>query len=93
MRARANSAPPAKGKLSRREHGDFAVGQNGLNAGDRFAESLQRGGFVSGMHQPGRYVAAIAAIHLDHRIVPLVKFEETPLGRRSIQVRHAFADQ
>jgi hypothetical protein len=45
------------------------------------------------VHQPGRDVAAIGAVHLDHRIVPLVEFEQAPLGRRSIQVRHALADQ
>ena len=92
-RPRKLEPPPAKGKLGWRQHRNFTVLQNGLNAGDRFIESVERCRFIRSVHQPGRDVAAIAAIHLDDRIVPLVKLEQPPFGRSPIQVRHALAGQ
>jgi len=55
--------------------------------------NLSSHGLICGMQQTGCDVAAIGAVHLDHRIVSLVKFEQAPLGRRPIQVRHALTNQ
>ena len=84
---------PTKCDLSGREDSHFAILKDRLSARDGFVESLESHALVRGMHQAGRDVAAIGTVHFDYRIVPLVKLEQAPLGRRPIHVRHALADQ
>ena len=86
-------APPAKGKLCRGEDGDLAVGQDGIDAGNRFGKPFARGGFVGGVYQARGHVAAVGAVDFHQGVMALVQFKQTPFGGRPVQVGHAFANQ
>src|SRR5580658_1725866 len=86
-------ASPAEGEFGGREHGDLAVGQDRVDAGDRVGEAGERGGFVGGVDQAGVDVAAVATIDLGQGVVAFVEFEQAPLGGGGVEVGHALADE
>ncbi len=86
-------ASPAKGKFGGGKHGDLAVGQDGLDSGDRVGEPFERCGLVGRVDQAGGDVAAVRAIDFQQRVVALVQFKQTPLGGRPVQIGHALADE
>jgi hypothetical protein len=93
MRPRKFQPAPVKCNFRRRQYRDLAIRQDQLDLLNGFAKPLHRRRFIRDMYQPRRDIAAIWAIDLDHRVVPLVKLDQPPLRRTPVQVSHPLAHQ